>query len=39
MDVMRYGPDAQIIEPVALREEMKIMLQLALAQYTSGVAG
>lgn len=34
MDVLRYGADAQIIDPLPLREEMKIMLQLALAQYS-----
>lgn len=39
MDVLRYGPDAEVMEPVPLREEMKIMLQLALAQYTSGATG
>ena len=33
MDVMRYGPDAEIIEPASLRSEAKITLQLALANY------
>jgi predicted DNA-binding transcriptional regulator YafY len=33
MDVLRYGADAQIIEPVALRESAKVKLQLALAAY------
>ncbi len=34
MDVLKYGPDAEIIAPVSLREEMKILLQLALGGYT-----
>jgi predicted DNA-binding transcriptional regulator YafY len=33
MDVMKYGPDAEIVAPIPLREEMKIMLQLALGAY------
>lgn len=33
MDVLRYGPDAQIVAPVALREEAKIQLRLALSEY------
>ena len=33
MDVLRYGADAQIIEPVSLRESAKMSLQLALAGY------
>jgi predicted DNA-binding transcriptional regulator YafY len=33
MDVLKYGPDAEIIAPVSLREEMKILLQLALGAY------
>jgi predicted DNA-binding transcriptional regulator YafY len=33
MDVLKYGPDAEIIAPVSLREEMKIMLQLAQGAY------
>ncbi len=33
MDVMKYGPDAEVIAPVSLREEMKILLQLALGAY------
>ena len=35
MDVIRYGPDAEIIEPASLRSEAKIMLQLALANYSA----
>ena len=33
MDVLKYGPDAEIVAPVSLREEMKIMLQLAQGAY------
>ena len=33
MDVLRYGPDACIIEPASLRNEAQIQLQLALGQY------
>jgi len=33
MDVLKYGPDAEVVAPVSLREEMKIMLQLALGAY------
>ena len=33
MDVLRYGADAEVVAPVPLREEMKIMLQLALGAY------
>ena len=33
MDVLQYGADAHIIEPVALREQAKALLQLALSQY------
>jgi predicted DNA-binding transcriptional regulator YafY len=33
MDVLRYGPDAEIVAPPALREEAKILLQLALGNY------
>ena len=35
MDVMKYGPDAEVLAPISLREEMKIMLQLALGAYQS----
>jgi predicted DNA-binding transcriptional regulator YafY len=35
MDVLKYGPDAEVVAPVPLREEMKIMLQLALGAYQS----
>ncbi|MBD8525477.1 helix-turn-helix transcriptional regulator [Pseudomarimonas arenosa] len=35
MDVMRYGPDAEIVEPASLRSEAKITLQLALANYSA----
>jgi predicted DNA-binding transcriptional regulator YafY len=33
MDVLRYGPDAEVVGPVSLREEMKILLQLAQGAY------
>jgi predicted DNA-binding transcriptional regulator YafY len=33
MDVLKYGPDAEVVAPVSLREEMKIMLQLAIGAY------
>jgi predicted DNA-binding transcriptional regulator YafY len=33
MDVLRYGPDAEVIAPVSLREEMKQLLTLALVGY------
>jgi predicted DNA-binding transcriptional regulator YafY len=36
MDVLRYGPDAEIVAPVPLREEAKIQLQLALSNYEGG---
>lgn len=35
MDVLRYGPNVQISEPVSLRESAKMSLQLALAGYES----
>jgi len=33
MDVLRYGPDAEVIEPASLRSEARILLQLALSSY------
>ncbi|MEO7478559.1 MAG: YafY family protein [Lysobacteraceae bacterium] len=33
MDVLRYGADAEIVEPVSLRQQARAMLQLALASY------
>ena len=33
MDVLRYGADAEITEPVSLREQAKTLLQLALSAY------
>jgi predicted DNA-binding transcriptional regulator YafY len=35
MDVMKYGPDAEVVAPLPLREEMKILLQLAQGVYQS----
>ena len=36
MDVLKYGPDAEIVAPMSLREEMKILLGLALGEYGAG---
>ena len=33
MDILHYGPDAEIVEPPALREQMKSMLQLSISAY------
>ncbi|MBX3698476.1 MAG: YafY family protein [Dokdonella sp.] len=33
MDVLKYGPDAEVVGPVSLREEMRILLQLAIGSY------
>jgi len=33
MDVMRYGADAEVMEPPALRAQARTMLQLALSAY------
>ena len=33
MDVLRYGPDAEVVAPPALREEARISLKLALGVY------
>ncbi|MBS7458823.1 helix-turn-helix transcriptional regulator [Coralloluteibacterium stylophorae] len=33
MDVLRYGADAEVVDPPALREQARTMLQLALAAY------
>ncbi len=33
MDVLRYGPDATIVEPASLRSEAQIQLRLALGNY------
>lgn len=35
MDVLRHGPDAEVIAPVSLREEMKQLLTLALTGYAA----
>ena len=35
MDVLRYGPDAEITAPASLREEARISLKLALGAYES----
>lgn len=33
MDVLQHGADAELVEPVALREQLRALLQLALANY------
>ena len=33
MDVLRYGPDAEVIEPTPLREQLRTLLQLTAAAY------
>ncbi|HPF73359.1 MAG: YafY family transcriptional regulator [Rhodanobacteraceae bacterium] len=33
MDLLRYGPDAEIVSPPSLREEARIMLKLAIQAY------
>ncbi|MBB5209607.1 helix-turn-helix transcriptional regulator [Chiayiivirga flava] len=33
MDVLRYGADAEVLDPPSLRSEMQIMLNLAMANY------
>lgn len=33
MDILHYGSDAEIIEPIVLREQAKALLQLALSNY------
>ena len=33
MDILHYGPDAEIVEPAALRGQMKAMLELAVSNY------
>ncbi len=38
MDVLKYGPDAEVMAPLPLREEMKILLQLALGGYQQSPA-
>ncbi|MEO8671264.1 MAG: YafY family protein [Tahibacter sp.] len=35
MDVLKYGPDAEVVAPMSLREEMKILLQLSIGAYHS----
>jgi len=36
MDVLKYGPEAEVVAPLSLREEMKILLQLAIGAYQGG---
>ncbi|MBK9495554.1 MAG: HTH domain protein [Alphaproteobacteria bacterium ADurb.BinA280] len=36
MDILKYGPDAEVIAPPSLRQEARILLQLASAAYAGG---
>ena len=36
MDVLHYGADAEVVEPKALREQLRAHLQLALSNYGDG---
>ena len=38
MDVLKYGPDAEVVAPLSLREEMKILLQLTIGGYAGDPA-
>jgi predicted DNA-binding transcriptional regulator YafY len=33
MDLLRFGPDVEVVEPAELRDAIKQRLALALAQY------
>jgi len=33
MDVLHYGADAEVVEPVALREQARSLLMMALDKY------
>ncbi|MEO5596782.1 MAG: WYL domain-containing protein, partial [Lysobacteraceae bacterium] len=33
MDVLRYGADAEVLEPASLRQQARTLLQLALSNY------
>jgi len=35
MDILKYGPDAEVLSPPSLRQEARILLQLALAAYAN----
>ena len=39
MDVLKYGPDAEVVAPLPLREEMKSLLALAQQTYQRGPRG
>ncbi|KRE97624.1 transcriptional regulator [Frateuria sp. Soil773] len=39
MDVLKYGPDAEIVAPLPLREEMKSLLHMALSAYGNRESG
>lgn len=36
MDILRHGPEVEVIQPQSLRAEVTRLLQAALAQYTAG---
>jgi predicted DNA-binding transcriptional regulator YafY len=36
MDVLRHGSHVEVVEPAALREEVRRQLAQALAQYAAG---
>lgn len=39
MDVMRYGPEVEVVEPVGLRKQVRDRLARALERYVEGIAG
>jgi predicted DNA-binding transcriptional regulator YafY len=36
MDILKYGPDVEVLGPPALREQVRERLRKALAQYELG---
>jgi proteasome accessory factor C len=36
MDILKYGPDVEVLEPAALRERVRALLAEALQKYASG---
>ena len=39
MDILKNGPDVEVISPPALRDEVRGKLAASLAQYTNGLEG
>ena len=39
MDILRYGPDIEVIEPAILRERLAVALRASLAHYDKDAAG